>query len=105
MVVPAVWRLEVVNTILIRERRRKLTVEEGAELIDALSDMSMDVVAEPLGRSLTELAVFARPHQLLSYDAAYLEVAVRQHLPLVTMDRNLQLAAQRLHVEQLWPPS
>ena len=105
MVVPAVWRLEVVNTILIRERRRKLTVEEGAELIDALSDMSMDVVAEPLGRSLTELAVFARPHQLSSYDAAYLEVAVRQHLPLVTMDRNLQLAAQRLHVEQLWPPS
>ncbi len=41
----------------------------------------------------------ARPHQLTSYDAVDLELAMSLKLPLFTRDNNLIAAARRVGVE------
>ena len=40
----------------------------------------------------------SRAYNLSSYDAAYLELAIREGLPLATLDRDLRKAAQRADV-------
>lgn len=40
----------------------------------------------------------AKTEQLIIYDAAYLEIAIRENLPLATFDKALKKAAQRLGV-------
>jgi predicted nucleic acid-binding protein len=41
----------------------------------------------------------ARIYKLSSYDAAYLELAIREDLPLATLDRDLRKAAKKAEVE------
>ncbi len=43
----------------------------------------------------------AREFRLTAYDAVYLETALRQELPLATLDRQLLAAAARAGVEIL----
>ena len=99
LVAPSLWRLEVVNAVLIKERRKDITPAQGTRFLRILEAMAIDIVAEPTGRSLEQLALFARPHQVTAYDAVYLELATELGLPLWTYDRDLQQAAKRLGVE------
>jgi predicted nucleic acid-binding protein len=98
LVAPWLWRLEVVNVILVRERRKLLTAASGTQLLELLEDLDVEIVGEPTSRSLTALAATARPHQLTAYDAVYLELAISQGVPLFTRDNNLRDAASRLGV-------
>ena len=41
----------------------------------------------------------AREFRLTAYDAVYLEMALRQQLPLATLDRELRTAASKAGVE------
>ena len=99
MVVPWLWRTEVTNAVLVRERRKHLTQAQGTRYLQILDSLAVEVVGEPTHRSLEALAHFARPHQLTSYDALYLELAVAVGRPLCTLDNGLQDAARRLGVE------
>lgn len=98
LVVPPVWRLEVVNTVLVQERRRRLTPERSAAILDQIERLGAEQPLDLSERSLPQIAQLARPHQLSSYDAAYLDIAVSLGLPLLTLDNNLQDAARRLGV-------
>ncbi len=102
-IVPWLWRLEVVNVILVRERRKHLTAAQGAHLLELLEDWDIEVIGKPPVRSLTALASTARPHQLSAYDAIYLDLAVSLGLPLFTRDTNLETAAERIGVELIRP--
>jgi predicted nucleic acid-binding protein len=53
------------------------------------------------GRALHETMSLAREHRLTAYDAAYLELAMRLGLPLVTGGRGLRAAAERVGVALL----
>lgn len=46
---------------------------------------------------------WAVDHALSGYDAAYLELAIRQRLPLATLDEDLQKAARTAGVELFQP--
>jgi len=50
--------------------------------------------------TVTRLAI---RHGLSAYDAAYLDLALRQHLPLATLDKNLAIAAHAESVAVLGP--
>ena len=93
-----IWRLEVVNAILRNERQRLITPEQGNRLLGALDGIGVEIVDLQSERPLEQLAVFARPHQLTSYDAAYLDVALSASASLFTLDQNLKDAAGRLGV-------
>jgi len=89
--VPAVWRLEFPNALLVAERRRRLTREERLQVLDEAARLRMRVDATvPELRAISELA---ERHALSTYDAAYLELAARQGAALITLDKELAAAA------------
>ena len=91
-VVPALFPLEIHNVLLMSERRGRLLERHAALAI--ICGPPIDV--EPV-RSLTALdstIALATTHRLSLYDAAYLELAQRRHLPLASLDRALRHAAK-----------
>lgn len=92
---PSLWRLEVVNAVLANERRSQITAAQGSRFLQLLEAMGIEVVPDPPGRPMEQLALLARPHQFSAYDAVYLELAIRCGAHLWTLDRNLQDAARR----------
>lgn len=91
--VPGLWRLEVGNALQMGIRRKR----HGAEFRDAtLADLlQLPIEVDPetdLHAWATTLQI-AIQHQLTLYDAAYLELAIRRHLPLATLDSDLRRAA------------
>lgn len=103
LVAPWLWRLEVVNVILVRERRRQITPAQGTRFLEALEGVAVEIVGEPVNRSLGSLAQTARPHQLSAYDAVYLDFAISLDLPLFTDDHNLRIAAESMGVTVIEP--
>lgn len=92
---PWLWRIEIVNAILVKERRGLISQTQSARLFRSLDALDIDIAPEPMNRSLEQLASVARPHQLTAYDAIYLELAMTLSIPLYTLDKNLQQAALR----------
>lgn len=103
LVAPWLWRLEVVNAVLVRERRRQITQAQGSRLLEALEALEVEIVGEPAHRTLGSLALAARPHELSAYDAVYLDFAISLALPLFTDDGNLRSAAERMGVVVMEP--
>lgn len=56
---------------------------------------------EAASRAFSSLLPLCRTYQLTSYDAIYLDVAVRRNLPLATLDDDLRKAARKLGVRLL----
>lgn len=52
-------------------------------------------------RALKEVLTLARVASLTTYDAAYLELAMRRGIPLATLDKTLLRAAQKVQVKTL----
>jgi predicted nucleic acid-binding protein len=98
LLAPPIWRLEVVNVILRNERQKLITPDQGNRILAALDAIGVEIADSQSGQTLEQLAVFARPHQLTSYDAAYLTVALSASAALLTLDQNLIDAARRLGV-------
>jgi len=92
---PFLFPLEFGNGILVAERKKLLPPNEADECIDKLnlllnSSVELDSMRPPIG----ELLQLARRFQLTVYDAAYLELAMRHHAPIATLDKSLQAAAK-----------
>lgn len=94
-VVTAFWAHEVLNALLMGERRKRLTPELTGTFIQDLKRMAVDVdtaaTAADVFQTVQELC---RRHKLTSYDAAYLELAMRETHSLATVDDDLAKAAQ-----------
>jgi predicted nucleic acid-binding protein len=98
VLVPALWLWEVGNSLVMAERRGRLTKEETAKFLATLRDLSIKVEPEPAAYLLEELVALARLHQLSVYDAAYLHLAMYHDCPLATIDEALRQAAGRAGV-------
>jgi len=96
--VPAIWRLEVANALIVAERRGKNPPDESAEFLNQLRNLSISVDVEGLGLAFTTILDLARRYQRSAYDASYLELALRLGLPLATKDEPLRQAAAELRV-------
>lgn len=59
------------------------------------------VDTDGLARTFHSVPALARAHQLSSYDASYLELAMRLGLPLATLDKDLAKAATSVGVPLL----
>jgi len=97
-IVPAIWTLEVVNTLLVAERRQRLSESKSAQFIQLLRTVSIQVVQEPFHHISDDIVTLAREQRLSSYDAAYLDLAKREAVPLATLDASLRRAAQAIQV-------
>jgi predicted nucleic acid-binding protein len=89
-VVPVLWWFEVRNILLVNERRGRIRESETAAFLSLLSMLRLRVDRSSDEHSVLRLA---RVHRLSVYEAAYLELAQREGLPLATLDGDLRRAA------------
>ncbi len=97
--VPSIWPLEVGNVLLVAERRKRLSETDSARFLSLISQLPIVVEPESPERMLAEILSLARKHGLSSYDASYLDLAIREGLPIATMDKALIRAAQNADVK------
>lgn len=89
--VPSLWWFEVRNTLIVNERRKRLTEHDTAAFLRELARLSIAVDRTP---AEADVLALARRHRLTVYDAAYLELALRNSVPLATLDADLARAAR-----------
>jgi predicted nucleic acid-binding protein len=97
-VVPALWPLEVANTLVVGERRKRSTPAQAATWLSLLEALPITVDAETTAHAWVETLALARARNLSAYDAAYLELAMRRGLPLASLDDKLRSAATAVGV-------
>ncbi|MDO9712530.1 type II toxin-antitoxin system VapC family toxin [Paracraurococcus lichenis] len=92
-VVPALWFLECTNGLAMAERRGRI---DGAGIVKAIAllrRLPLILDNEAPSRALDTVLDLARTHRLTTYDAGYLDLALRRGLPLATDDAPLRAAA------------
>lgn len=92
--VPSLWPLEISNALLVGERRHRLSASDLAQYVELLNGLPIEFDPHTPTRSLTSILALARSLNLSSYDAAYLELAMREGLILATLDARLRAAAK-----------
>ena len=98
---PSLWPLEVLNVLVIAQRRGRITPKERQDRIALLHALPVMLDTETAEQAWTISNLLAERHHLTLYDAAYLELAQRLNLPLATLDADLQTAASALGVQVL----
>jgi predicted nucleic acid-binding protein len=98
-VVPFIWPVEMSNALLIAERHKKVSASQTAGFFRRAAEWLGPPDVEALGPTFESLVNIARHYQLSSYDAAYLELAIRKGLALATLDGGLRSAARRAGVK------
>ena len=98
---PALWRLEVANSLTVAVRRGRIDAEFRQA---ALTDLALlDITTDPHTDACAWAATLrlADSFRLTLYDAAYLELAQRRTLPLATLDKDLCAATAALGLRLL----
>jgi predicted nucleic acid-binding protein len=100
-VVPSIWPLEVVNVLLVAERQKRLSESDSIRFLTLLSQLPIVVEHERSEMMMKELLALARANNLSSYDASYLDLAMRKGFPIATLDNRLSEAARRIDIPVL----
>jgi predicted nucleic acid-binding protein len=96
--VPAHWILEITNTLLNGERRGILKTGQRQEILARIHSLPIRVDDETSLRGWEAIPILAERFGLTTYDAAYLELALRFDVPLATLDQDLARATREAGV-------
>jgi predicted nucleic acid-binding protein len=100
-IVPAIWALEVVNVLLVAERRGRIKQSDSTSFLTLLMQLPLEIKQEMHCAAMSELLLLGRIHNLSSYDLAYLNLALHSGCPLATLDQKLVEAAEKTGVPLL----
>jgi predicted nucleic acid-binding protein len=92
-VAPALWPFEVANVLSAAERRGRISAAAQAAFLERLRLLPVAIEHRPAAWLAQQILPLARTYHLSAYDAAYLELAIRERLPLATLDDDLRRAA------------
>jgi predicted nucleic acid-binding protein len=98
---PQLWPLEVLNGLIMAERRNRLDATRRRQLAAAMQQLPISLDARTSAQAWTASAGLAERFRLTVYDAAYLELAERSGCALATLDKDLRAAAHAIHVSVL----
>ena len=93
-VVPEIWAFEIANAIYVAHTKRKrINDTDVTDYRKLLESLPIRVVH---GEWLENVALetLARKHNLAVYDVAYINLALRENLPLASSDQALKTAAR-----------
>jgi predicted nucleic acid-binding protein len=93
-IVPILWRYEVSAVLAKAQKDGILTGAKISDFLGALQSFNIALDPDSADHILTDVHQIAVTHRLTSYDAAYLELAMRRQLPLATLDNELIRACQ-----------
>ncbi|MES1158364.1 MAG: type II toxin-antitoxin system VapC family toxin [Terricaulis silvestris] len=98
---PAHWPLEITNILWQAEQRGRISGADAAAFVALLQSLGVAIDGQTPRRAWAETRAIAREEKLTTYDAAYLELAMRQQSGLVSKDADLLKAAKRRGVATL----
>jgi predicted nucleic acid-binding protein len=93
-IVPILWFYEASAVLARAQNRGTLAAPKADAFIAELKSLKISADEESAARALTDVHHLAIAHRLTSYDAAYLELALRRSLPLATLDDDLIRASK-----------
>jgi len=94
VIVPSVWALEITNAVLVAERRKRVKQPDVRRFVELLGGLTIMEQSKTVADTVSNVLPLAREYDLSAYDAAYLDVAVRQGAPLATLDSTLEKAGR-----------
>jgi len=97
--VPMHWHLEVGNATILAVRRGRLALTARSTALAGLAALGIETDQQTSAHAWSATLALADLYGLTLYDAAYLELAQRRRLPLVTLDGALAQAAEKAGVE------
>jgi len=97
-IAPSIWSLEVVNALLVAERRKRLKQVDSVRFMTLLSQLPIVVEDKGSEKVMKDLLALGRTSHLSSYDASYLDLAMRKDWPIATIDKKLMEAAKEVSV-------
>ena len=99
--VPGLWHLEIANVLARAQRHKRISGAQVAAHVDLLGRLPIVTDSETQSRAFGEILTLAGTQRLGTYDAAYLELAMRRGMALATLDKALVQAARHVDVEIL----
>jgi predicted nucleic acid-binding protein len=97
--VPLIWPLEVNNAVVLGFGRGRFQEADAIRFLNVLDSLPLaidtEIARHELGSRILRLGL---AHGLSSYDASYLELAMRRGLPLATLDQRLVRAMAKTGV-------
>lgn len=86
VVVPALCWYEMANVLVVAERRRRLASRDAGRVVELLSRLHIETDEDTGPGLLRRVRNIAQEERLSAYDAAYVELAERTSLPLLSID-------------------
>jgi predicted nucleic acid-binding protein len=94
-VAPSFWPHEVLNALLVAEKRKRISKELTRDFLDDLATLPIVLEQFPAHIVFERIQRLGREHGLTAYDAAYLDLALDRSLPLATLDEDLVHACKK----------
>ena len=94
LVLPSIWEYEVANSLASSLRRGRVVADDISATFRLLSHVDRETVDLHLDDLLGPVLRLAASHNLSAYDASYLYLALRERVPLATLDSRLRAAAE-----------
>jgi predicted nucleic acid-binding protein len=98
-IAPAFWPHEVLNGLLVGEKRKRISTALIDGFLGDLSVLPVDLCHVATADVFGRIQELSRQHELTAYDAAYFHLAEEGRLKLATLDDNLIDACRRSGVD------
>ncbi len=103
MWVPALWWFEFANALKMGKKRKRITEDQYIRLLQAYTALPIQTDTNAGFDFVHTLQQVASQYDLSGYDAAYLELALRNHAGLATLDSHLANKARQAGVSPVFP--
>lgn len=97
-IVPVIWHIEVANILGLKQRAGYLSTHDLREAAALFRILPIDTDESTRHPNIDALLSLMDRVQLTAYDATYIDLALRIHLPLATFDKAMQEAARQTGV-------
>ena len=97
--VPNLWQLEAVSVLAGAEKRCDVSLGEIERFISQLENLPIHTDPSTAHHVFSRTLILARAYNISSYDASYLELAIREGLSLATLDIKLIKSAKKAGVD------
>ena len=89
-IVPAIWSLEVANMLLVAIRKKRITPILANNFMTSIKDLSIQIDDSTAVRAMNNTFNLALQEGFTIYDAAYLDIAIRENIPIATQDSDIK---------------
>jgi predicted nucleic acid-binding protein len=100
-IAPSFWPHEVLNALLVGEKRKRISGDLIRTFLTDLATLPIELQELQADEVFDRIQSLSREHGLTTYDAAYLDLAQTNGLPVATLDEDLIRACARTGVERI----